>query len=116
MSIGALTVVSLVGALAFGAIGLLTASRVRTFEAISGLMNLLMTPMWILSGVFFSASNFPAALQPLIQALPLTALIDALRMVVLEGATVGEVGGELGLLTFWGFLAFVVALRLFRWR
>jgi ABC-2 type transport system permease protein len=71
-SIGALTMVSLVGALAFGALGLLVASRVRTFEAISGLMNLLMTPMWIVSGVFFSASNFPEALQPVIQALPLT--------------------------------------------
>ncbi len=115
-SVGALVGVSLVGALAFGAIGLLAASRVRTFEAISGLMNLLMTPMWILSGVFFSASNFPEALQPVIQALPLTALNDALRLVILEGATLGEARGELGLLALWGTFAFAVALRLFKWR
>lgn len=115
-SIGALTTVSLVGALAFGALGLLVASRVRTFEAISGMMNLLMTPMWILSGVFFSASNFPEALQPVIQALPLTALVDALRSVVLEGATVAQVSGELGLLAIWAIVPFGLALRLFRWR
>ena len=115
-SIGALTTVSLVGALAFGALGLLAASRVRTFEAISGMMNLLMTPMWILSGVFFSASNFPDAVQPFIQALPLTALIDALRMVVLEGASVAAVAGELAILSVWAVVLFALALRLFRWR
>jgi len=115
-SIWALTTVSLVGALAFGALGLLTASRVRTFEAISGMMNLLMTPMWILSGVFFSASNFPEALQPVIQALPLTALVDALRIVVLEGAAVAQVAGELSLLAVWAIVPFALALRLFRWR
>jgi ABC-type multidrug transport system permease subunit len=112
----AVAAVSLVGALAFGALGLLAASRVRTFEAISGIMNLCMTPMWILSGVFFSASNFPDFLQPVIQALPLTALVDALRAVVLEGATVADVRGELALLAGWAVVPFAVALKLFRWR
>src|SRR5688572_25479401 len=78
-SFTAIFIVSLTGALTFAALGLLLASRVRTFEAISGLMNLAMLPMWILSGVFFSAANFPPAMQPIVQALPLTALIDALR-------------------------------------
>src|SRR5688572_11886400 len=108
--------VTLVGALSFGAIGLLLAARARTIEAISGLMNLVMLPMWILSGVFFSSANFPDAVQPLIQALPLTALIDALRAVILDGATLVAVSAELTVLTVWGVVPFFVALRLFSWR
>lgn len=112
----AIAVVCLVGALAFGGLGLLVASRVRTFEAVSGLMNLTMVPMWILSGVFFSASNFPQVLQPAIQALPLTALINALRGVVLEGSSLTAVSRELVVLVLWGTAGFATALRIFRWR
>ena len=115
-SLVALTVVSLVGALSCGAIGLLAASRTKTFEAVSGLVNLILLPMWIASGVFFSASRFPEALQPFVQALPLTALVDALRAVVLEGATLPAVGGELAILAFWGIVPFAIALKVFRWR
>jgi ABC-type multidrug transport system permease subunit len=115
-SAGAITVVCLVGAVAFTSLGLLAASRPRTFEAISGILNATMLPMWVLSGVFFSASNFPAALQPFIQGLPLTALIDSLREVILEGATVRDVGGELALLGVWAVVPFAIALRVFRWR
>ena len=79
-------------------------------------MNLAMLPMWLLSGVFFSSSNFPHAVQPVIQALPLTALVDALRAVVLEGATLRAVRGELLLLTLWTVVPFAVALRIFKWR
>lgn len=114
-SIAAVAVVSLVGSLSFTGLGLLTASRVRTLEAISGILNLTMLPMWVLSGVFFSTANFPPALQPFIQALPLTALNDALRAVILEGAALGAVGGELLLLAVWGIVPFALALRLFRW-
>ena len=115
-SYGAIAVVCLVGAVAFSAVGLLAAARPRTFEGISGLLNLLMLPMWILSGVFFSSANFPDATQPLVQALPLTALIDALRAVVLEGATLGDISGELTLLGVWTILPFSLAMVVFRWR
>jgi ABC-type multidrug transport system permease subunit len=115
-SVAAIAIVTLVGSLAFGALGLLLGSRARTFEAVSGLMNLAMLPMWLLSGVFFSASNFPPAVQPAIQALPLTALVDALRAVVLEGATVSAVRGELLLLGVWTIVPFALALRIFKWR
>jgi ABC-type polysaccharide/polyol phosphate export permease len=91
-------------------------SRARTFEAISGLMNLAMLPMWVFSGVFFSAANFPDAMQPVIQVLPLTALVDALRAVVLDGVTLTAVRDELFLLTAWGAIPFAVALRIFNWR
>jgi ABC-type multidrug transport system permease subunit len=114
-SIAAIAVVSLVGGLSFTGLGLLIASRPRTIEAVSGILNLAMLPMWVLSGVFFSTANFPAALQPFIQALPLTALNDALRAVILEGAALGTIGGELLVLAVWGVVPFVVALRVFRW-
>jgi len=111
-----IVVVALVGALSFGAIGLLLATRARTIEAISGLMNLVMLPMWIVSGVFFSSANFPAAVQPVIHVLPLTALIDALRAVILDGASLAGVRSELLVLTGWGVVPFFAALRLFSWR
>ena len=115
-SVAAIVVVTAAGGLAFSGLGLLVASRPRTIEGISGVLNFVMLPMWILSGIFFSASNFPDALQPFIQALPLTALIDALRGVVLEGATVAGVAGELVLLAVWGVVPFALAIRLFKWK
>ena len=108
--------VALIGALTFGAIGLLLGSRARTLEAISGLMNLTSVPMWVLSGVFFSSSNFPAVVQPLIHALPLTALVDALRAVVLEGASLAAIRIELLTLATWAIVAFSIGLRIFKWR
>ena len=115
-SLAAIAFVGVLAALSFAAMGLLLAARARTFEAISGLMNLATLPMWILSGVFFSAANFPEAIQPFIQALPLTATIDALRAIVLDGASLVDVRGELLLLAAWGVLPFGIAMRVFSWR
>jgi ABC-2 type transport system permease protein len=115
-SLVAVAVIGLIGGLSFAGIGLLVASRVRTFEAVSGLMNVAMLPMWLLSGVFFSAANFPAVVQPLVQALPLTAAIDALRAVILDGATLVDVAGELLVIGLWGVIPFAIALRIFKWQ
>ena len=104
------------GTLAFGALGLLLASRVRTIEAVSGLMNLAMLPMWVLSGVFFSSQRFPDVVQPFITALPLTALNDALRATMLQGATVTEIAPQIGALGAWLMVCLPIALKLFRWR
>jgi ABC-type multidrug transport system permease subunit len=109
-------VLCLIGALTFGALGLLVASRARTFEAISGMLNVIMLPMWILSGVFFSSTNFPAAIQPIIRILPLTALNDGLRAVMLEGASLVNVTLQVGVLAAWALIPFAVALRIFKWR
>lgn len=111
-----IAVVSLCGAAAFSAIGLLAASRARSIEAISGVLNMTMLPMWIVSGVFFSAANFPDAIQPLVQALPLTALVDAFRATVLDGATLTTIRNELAILLGWTVVAFGLSMRLFRWR
>lgn len=114
-SVAALTALCLLGALAFGGIALLVSSRARTIEAVSGLMNLVMVPMWVCSGVFFASSNFPPSMQPFIQALPLTALNDALRGVMNDGASLTALWREVAILLVWGGLSFAAALRLFRW-
>jgi ABC-type multidrug transport system permease subunit len=107
--------VVVMGALAFAGIGLLIASRTQTTETVSGLMNLVMIPMWLLSGVFFSSSRYPAAMQGLIQALPLTQLATALREVILKGAGLVEVAPALLILAAWALVTFLLALRWFRW-
>jgi ABC-type multidrug transport system permease subunit len=114
-SIAALAAVCLIGAMAFGGIALLVASRARTIEGVSGLLNLVMVPMWVFSGVFFASSNFPEALQPFVQALPLTALNDALRGVMNDGQPLAAVWSELAILGAWAGVSFAGALRLFRW-
>jgi ABC transporter DrrB family efflux protein len=111
-----LGLVILVGAFAFAGIGLVLASRTDKTETISGLINLVMLPGWLVSGTFFSSRRFPDAVQPLIQALPLTQLNDALREVMLEGASLGRVAGRLAVLAAWGGVAFLLALRWFRWQ
>ncbi len=113
--LGTLALVCLAGALAFGGIALLTASRARTIEGVSGLLNLVMVPMWVFSGVFFASSNFPEAVQPFVQALPLTALNDALRAVMNDGEPLRAIWSELAILAAWGGISFTAALRLFRW-
>ena len=107
--------ISALGALCFGGVGLLTASRAQKIETVSGLINLVMMPMWILSGVFFSYERFPALLHPVIKALPLTALNDALRSAILEGAPLSHQSGRLLVLGLWGVLSYLLALRWFRW-
>ena len=111
-----LTVICLLSALAFSALGLLIASRAKTLEGVSGLMNLVMLPMWIFSGVFFSSSNFPGVVQPLIKALPLTAVNDALRANMLEGTQITALGLEMAVIGGWLVISFFAALKLFRWR
>ena len=115
-SLWQLAAICSLGALAFCAVGLLIAARPKTIEGANGLMNLAMLPMWILSGVFFSSENFPRAIQPFIQALPLTAVNDALRANMLRAAGFDVVGPELAIILAWGAVCFLLALRLFRWR
>jgi len=103
------------GSLTFGGVGLLTASRAQKIESISGLINLVMMPMWIFSGVFFSYERFPAAIHPLIKALPLTALNDALRASILEGTPLLQQWPRLLVLVLWGGISFLLALKWFRW-
>jgi ABC-type multidrug transport system permease subunit len=115
-SLAAFMALCVLGSLSFSSLGLLIASRARTIEAVSGITNLVMMPMWILSGVFFSAQRFPDMIQPLIRALPLTAIIDALRANMLQGAGLGQLWQETTVMGAWLVLSFTLALKLFRWR
>lgn len=115
-TMAALGVCTLVGAFSFAGIGLLVASRAKTVEAVSGLMNLVMLPMWIVSGTFFSYARFPEAMQPFVRALPLTALNDALRGVMVDGASLAGIAAPLGVVAAWGAASFLVAVKIFRWR
>lgn len=107
--------ISFIGAFAFSGLGLLVASRTHKTETVSGLINLVMLPMFVFSGVFFSSDRFPDVAQPFIKALPLTALNDALRAVILEGASLPSEAGRILILLAWGALSFGLALKTFRW-
>jgi ABC-2 type transport system permease protein len=115
-SIGTLVLLCIVGGFSFSGIGILAASRARSIEAISGLMNLIMMPMWLCSGVFFSYERFPDMVKPLIRALPLTALNDALRAVMNDAAPLGHIAVPMVVLMAWGAVSFAIALRIFRWQ
>ncbi len=106
---------SALGAISFGGLGLLTASRAQKIESVSGLINLVMMPMWIFSGVFFSYERFPAIVLPFIKALPLTALNDSLRAIILQGASLASQSGRIAVLVIWGAVSFLLALKWFRW-
>jgi ABC-type polysaccharide/polyol phosphate export permease len=111
----ALAVVSVTGSASFAGMAILVASRAQNSETMSGLMNLVMLPMFVLSGVFFSSAHFPDFMQPAVKALPLTALCDGLRAVIVDGAGLATIAGSLAVLGVWGLISFAVGLRLFRW-
>jgi ABC-2 type transport system permease protein len=115
-SLWSLFFIAVFGALSFSGLGLLVATRAKTIEAVSGLANAIMLPMWVLSGTFFSASHFPDVMQPFVRALPLTAVNDALRANMLQGASLTAVMPQLAVIAFWVVLCYGAALKLFRWR
>jgi ABC-2 type transport system permease protein len=111
-----LALVTVLGGFTFSGIGLLVAARPTTIEGVSGLMNFIMLPMWLLSGTFFSSERFPQVLQPFIKALPLTALNDLLRALMNEGAGLLSNWIPITVLLVWCLISFVVALKIFRWQ
>ena len=112
----AYAVVCVAGVACFTGLAVLCASRTASVEVVSGFINALTMPMWLVSGTFFAWERFPEVLHPVIVALPLTALNDALRAITNHGAGLVEVLPQVGLLGAWAAVAFAVGLRLFRWR
>jgi ABC transporter DrrB family efflux protein len=115
-SLLALAFIALVGGLTFAVMGLLLASRAENPQVVSGLINVASFPMYLCSGVFFSSAKFPDPMQPFIRALPLTALNDAFRAVMIDGASLASVTGKVAICAAWGIGSFLLALRLFKWR
>ncbi len=112
----ALVVLCAFSGLSFAGLGLLCGSRVQTLEGVNGLINLILVPMWLFSGVFFSPERFPKVMQPAIEALPLTAANEALRAVMLEGRSLDALPSQLLILAVWGVVCYAVALKIFRWQ
>jgi ABC-2 type transport system permease protein len=115
-SILSVAVISLLGGLTFSGLGMLVAARPQTIEGVSGLMNFVMLPMWLLSGTFFSSARFPELFQPFIRALPLTAMNDSLRAVINDGASLASNWGPIAVLLAWCLLSVAIALKIFRWQ
>jgi ABC transporter DrrB family efflux protein len=115
-SLLAYAVVCVGGVACFTGLAVLCASRTASVEVVSGFVNALTMPMWLVSGTFFAWERFPEVLHPFIAALPLTALNDALRAITNHGAGLVEVLPQVGVLGVWAAIAFAVGLRLFRWR
>ncbi len=105
----------LLSAVAFSGVGLMVTARVRTIQGASGILNLAVLPMWLLTGVFFSYERYPEIFHPLIRWIPLTPLNDALRAMMLDGAGLSDVPQEIAIVVLWGIASFLVALRFFRW-
>lgn len=114
-SLLSLMIFGLWGSTSFGGLAILVCSRAGNTQTASGLMNLVTMPMTMLSGVFFSASHFPDWSQPLIQFLPLTALNDGLRAIMLDGASLLALGPQVLILGVWGLVPFLFAVRYFKW-
>lgn len=111
----ALALVGLTGCLAFAGLGVLIASRAPNLEIATGLMNAVILPLTLTSGVFFPLTRFPAAVTPWLSLTPLAALIEALRAVLLDGAGLGRVLPSLLVLALWGAISAALGLRRFRW-
>jgi ABC-2 type transport system permease protein len=116
---GSITLIAglcILGSLMFAGMGLLIGSRAQNTHTVAGLVNAVTLPMLVTSGVFFSAARFPDVIQPLIKLLPLTALNDAIRTVMLDGVGAAAVTTQIGIILAWGLISFVIALRIFRWQ
>jgi ABC-type multidrug transport system permease subunit len=110
-----LLLILIVGALSLISVGLLIAARITSEEAANGLLNLLSWPMMLLSGVWFSLEGSHPLVQNLSQALPLTHMIDAARAVMIEGAGLSDVSGELITLSLFSVVFVAIGSKTFRW-
>ncbi len=111
-----LVLVMAIGGATFGGIGLLAASRVQSSQAIGGLMNLIILPMWFVGGVFFSSERFPDEIQPVLKSLPFVAMVDSLRAIMMDGESIRTLGMPIAVMCLWGSACVAIALKIFRWR
>ncbi len=111
-----LWIVIVIGGSSMIALGLLIATRVKTMEAMSGWINLLMIPMWIAGGVFFSADRFPDSMQLILKLIPFVAMTDSLRAIMLDGQSISALGFPILVMSVWGVCCFAIAIKIFRWR
>ncbi len=108
-------VVTLFGLIVFMGAGFVISSVAKNQNVIPIYSNLFMFPQYFLSGTFFSKNALPKGIQWLVEALPLTALNDALRKISFEGAHLYNCTKQLGILAIWGIIVYAIAIKVFRW-
>jgi ABC-2 type transport system permease protein len=114
-SIPGLILVYLSGIFAFSGLAILVASRTQNTQVGNGLINVVVLPMTILSGIFFNYHNFPDWAIPVIKALPLTLVADTIRAIFIEGAGFADAIIPTAILTAVGATCFSLGLRIFKW-
>jgi ABC-2 type transport system permease protein len=110
-----LIVLFMAGNIAFSGISVLISSHTSNPEVGNGIINAVVTPMMVVSGVFFSYHNFPDWTIPFIRYLPLTMIADSFRSIFNEGAGFSDVWREAFVLTSIGTLSFILGLKIFKW-
>ncbi len=114
-SFSALLVLFLSGTLAFAGIAILTASRTSNTYVGNGILNAVVMPMMILSGIFFSYQSFPAWAVSIIKLFPLTIFADSARAIFIEGAGWAQMMLPIGVLGGLGLICMVIGVRVFKW-
>ena len=110
-----LVLVNALAILCMIALGLVFSSRIKSEEVAGGLMNLITWPMMILSGVFFSLEGTPKLMQSISKIFPITHYVDASRAIMLDGAGLAAVSGNLAVLGGMTVVFLIAAAALFKW-
>jgi ABC-type multidrug transport system permease subunit len=111
-----LFVLAVLGAFAMIAMGLVVSARISSEELAGGILNLISTPMMVICGVFFSIDGAPRLLQVVAQLLPLTHLLEGARAIMLDGAGLSQIGGNLAALAAMSAVYLAAGAALFKWR
>jgi len=107
--------ISALALLVFMGFGFIISSIAKNESSIPPFSNLITLPQFLLAGTFFSIDNFPAWLQPICKALPLTYFNDAIRKVAFDGAGFWDVRVDIIVLLIWGVVVYAVAGKTFKW-
>jgi ABC-2 type transport system permease protein len=108
-------ILSFIGVLVFMGFGFTVSGIAKNESTVPPIANMITLPQFLLSGTFFSINVFPAWLQPISRALPLTYLNDAMRKVAFEGASLMDVSHQILILCLWGVGIYFVAVKTFKW-
>jgi ABC-2 type transport system permease protein len=106
---------SFLALLVFMGFGFIVSGLAKTESSIPPFANIITLPQFLLTGTFFNIDVFPTWLQPISRALPLTHFNDAMRRISFEGAHLSDCGLQLAVLAGWGIIAYVAAIKVFRW-
>jgi ABC-2 type transport system permease protein len=114
-ALGSLALAIVIGAAVFAALGVATASVIRSAEGSSAVVNFILLPMAFLTGSFGPTRHYPAFLRAIGDVLPLKYFVDIVNAVYLQGHAIWTKGTALAVLAAWGATALAVAAFKFRW-